>query len=49
MLDDPSDLTEELTQDLDSLYLSESNFEVEPSQISGFKTCHVTQELSQRI
>ena len=33
MLDDPSDLTEELTQDLDSLYLSESNFEVEPSQI----------------
>jgi putative transposase len=33
MLDDPSDLTEELTQDLDSLYLSESNFEAEPSQI----------------
>ena len=33
MLDDPSDLTEELTQDLDSLYLSESNFEVEPSLI----------------
>ena len=29
MLDDPS----ELTEDLDTLYLSESNFEVEPSQI----------------
>ncbi|HEY9829299.1 MAG TPA: Mu transposase C-terminal domain-containing protein, partial [Stenomitos sp.] len=33
MLDDPSELTEELTQDLDTLYLGESNFQVDPSQI----------------
>ena len=33
MLDDPSELTEELTQDLDTLCLGESNFEVNPSQI----------------
>ena len=33
MLDNPSGITEELTQDLDTLCLSESNFEVDPSQI----------------
>ena len=33
MLDDPSELTEELTQDLDTLCFGESNFEVNPSQI----------------
>ena len=33
MLDDPSELTEEWTEDLDTLYLGESNFEVDPSKI----------------
>lgn len=33
MLDDPSELTEEWTEDLDTLYLGESNYEVDPSQI----------------
>ncbi len=33
MLDDPSELTEEWTEDLDTLYLAESNFEVDPSKI----------------
>jgi putative transposase len=33
MLDDPSELTEAWAQDLDTLCLSQSNFEVDPSKI----------------